>query len=124
MPTAVNRSVDYELTYLHKKRKERTRAGKYRMGKTAFKASTRAGAVAQSPLSYARNRVSVNAPEAIAVATPRFGIANVEDMRLAGPDMLAGSFTEASAKYNALISRRPELRDQVQILAHHEINDD
>lgn len=124
MPTAVNKSVEYELTYLHKKRKERTHAGKYRMGKTSFKASTRAGAVAQSPLSHARNRVSVNAPEGVAVATPQFGIANVEDMRLAGPGMLAGSYTEASEKYSALISRRPELKDQVQILSHHEINDD
>jgi hypothetical protein len=55
--------------------------------------------------------------------TPQFAVANVSDMRLAGPDLVANSYTEASQKYNALIARRPELKDQVQILAHHELND-
>lgn len=121
MPTAVNKSVDYELTYLKKKQQQRIHAGKYRMSRHAFKASTKAGAVANSPLSYARNRISANAPQAVAVETPQYGVANVEDMTLTAPGLLASSFTEASQKYNALISQRPELKDKVQILAHHEI---
>ena len=124
MPTAVNKSVDYELTYLHKKRKTRTRAGKYKMAKHVFKAATKAAAVAASPLSFARTKLSVNAPEAVVVAPPAYGIANVSDMRLAGADMAASSYTEATQKYEALIARRPELAQQVQILAHHELNVD
>jgi hypothetical protein len=124
MPTAVNKSVEYELTYLHKKRTQRTRAGKYRMAKHAFKASTKASAAAVSTLSYARNRISVNAPDTVAVAPPQYAVANVSDMRLAGPDLVASSYTEASQKYSALIARRPELKEQVQILAHHELNED
>jgi hypothetical protein len=124
MPTAVNKSVEYELTYLHNKRTQRTRAGKYNMANHVFKASTKASAAAVSTLSYARNRISVNAPDAVAVAPPQYVVANVSDMRLAGPDLVASSYTEASQKYSALIARRPELKEQVQILAHHELNED
>ena len=121
MPTAVNQSVEYELTYLH--RKQRSRAVKYNVSRHAFKASTKASAVTTSALSYARNRISVNAPEVVAFEAPQYAVANVSDMRLAGPDLVAGSYTEASQKFSALIARRPELRDKVQILAHHELND-
>ncbi len=124
MPAAVSKSVDYELTYLHKKRTQRTRAGKYKLAKHVFKASTKASAAAVSTLSYARNRISANAPDAVTMQPPQYGVANVSDMRLAGPDLLASSYTEASQKYKALIARRPELKDQVQILAHHELNGD
>jgi hypothetical protein len=124
MPTAINKNVDYELTYLHSKRTQRTRGGKYGLAKHVFKASTKASAAAVSTLSYARNRISVNAPEAVAVDNPQYAVANVSDMRLAGPDLVASSYTEASQKYNTLIARRPDLKDQVQILAHHELNDD
>jgi hypothetical protein len=68
--------------------------------------------------------VSVNAPEAVAVEQPQYGVANVTDMRLAGPDLVASTYTEATQKYEALIARRPELKDQVQVLAHHELTVD
>jgi hypothetical protein len=122
MPTAVNKSVEYELTYLHKARTQRTRPVKYLMAKHVFQASTKASAVAASTLSYARNRVSVNAPESVALQPPAYGIANVSDMRLAGPDLVASSYTEAAQKLSALVARRPELRDQVQILTQQELN--
>ena len=122
MPTALNKSVDYELTYLHKKPAQRTRAVKYRVAKHAFKASTKASAVAVSTLSYARNRVSVNAPESVALVAPQYGIANVSDMRLAGPDLVASSYTQAAQQFSVLIAGRPELRDKVQILTLHELN--
>jgi hypothetical protein len=123
MPTAVNKSVEYELAYLHEKRTRLIRAGEYRMANHAFKASTKASAAAVSTLSHARNRISVNAPDAVAVSPPQYAVANVSDMRLAGPDLVASSYTEASQKYSALIARRPELKEQVQILAHHELNE-
>ncbi len=124
MPTAVNKSVEYELTYLHKTRTTRTRKVRYNQSKQAFKASTKGSASAVSTLSYARNRISVNAPESVALQPPQFGVANVSDMRLAAPELVAGSYTEATDQYNALIARRPELAGQVQILAHHELNHD
>jgi hypothetical protein len=122
MPTAVNKSVEYELTYLREKRTQLFRADDYRMANHVFKASTKASAATVSTLSYARNRISVNAPDAVAVAPPQYAVANVSDMRLAGPGLVAGSYTEAQQKYSALIARRPELKDQVQVLAHHELN--
>jgi hypothetical protein len=124
MPTAVNKSVEYELTYLREKRTQLFRADDYLMASHVFKASTKANAAAVSTLSYARNRISVNAPDSVAVAPPQYAVANVSDMRLAGPDLVAGSYTEAQQKYSALIAHRPELKDQVQVLAHHELNND
>jgi hypothetical protein len=127
MPSTESTGVDYELTYLHKEeggKRVRQKAGKYNMAKHVFKAGTRASAAAVSSISYARNRVSVNGPEAVAVEPPQYGVANVSDMRLAGPDLIASSYTEATQKYEALLARRPELTGQVQILAHHELNVD
>ena len=126
MPSTESKSVDYELTYLHKEggRRVRQKAGKYNMAKHVFKATTKASAAAVSSISFARNRVSVNAPEAVVVETPQYGVATVSDMRLAGPDLIASSYTEATQKYEALLARRPELTGQVQILAHHELNAD
>jgi hypothetical protein len=124
MPTAVNKSVDYELTYVREKRTERSRGGKYRFANRAFRESTKAGAVARSPLSHARNRISDNAPEPVTLEPPRYGVANVSDMRLTAPDLVASSYTEAAEQYRTLVARRPELKGRVQVLAHHELNMD
>jgi hypothetical protein len=126
MPSTELKSVDYELTYLHKEggKRVRKKAGKYNMPKHVFKATTKASAAAVSSVSHARNRVSVNAPETVAVEQPQYAVANVSDMRLASPDLVASTYTEATQKYEALIARRPELKDQVQVLAHHELTVD
>ena len=75
MPSAELKSVDYELTYLHKEaggKRVRQKAGTYNVPKHVFKATTKASAASVSSVSSARNRVSVNAPEAVAVEQTQY----------------------------------------------------
>lgn len=118
----VNKSVDYELTYLRKRRLTLFFAGIYKLAKAFFKSGAKGGAVSKSSLSYQNNRPSRNAPEAIAIAPERYVIANVSDMLAHSSELVAGSYTEAVQLYRALVAQKPELQDQVQILSEYEIS--
>ena len=82
----------------------------------------KAGAVSQSKLSFAQNKPSSNAPDAVAVPETRYAIANKSDMKLHSPGLVAGSYTEAKQQYEELINKNPAIKDQVQILSHYELN--
>jgi hypothetical protein len=121
-PMAVNKSVDYELTYLRKKKALLVFAGIYKYAKALFKANVKGGAVAKSSLSYANNRNSVNGPEAVGVTTEQFALANKSDMKLHSSELMAGSYTEAVQMYNNLVKKNPALKDEVQVVSHYELN--
>ncbi len=118
----VAKSVDYELSYLRKKRFTIVFAGIYKYTKSLFKANLRANAVANSSLSYATNRVSVNAPEEVKVQKEEFVVANKSDMKAYDNSMVAGSYSEAAQMYADLVSKQPELKNKVQILSNYERN--
>lgn len=120
-PMAVNKSVDYELSYLRKKR-VLVFAGIYKYAKSLFKANVKGGAVAKSSLSFANNKVSSNAPEAINMKTEQFAVAGKNDMKLYSQEMTAGSYTEAVQLYNKLVEKNPALKDEVQVVSHYELN--
>jgi len=122
MPIGISKDVDYELTYLHKKQSLLIRAGLYKFAKTMFKSNLKASAASQSKLSFANNKISSNAPESVEVPKEQFAIANMSDMKLHSPALVAGSYTEAKQQYEELINKYPEKKDQVQILSHYELN--
>ena len=119
-PNVVSKSVDYEFSYLGKKRKPRP--DRYVYPGRFFKANTKSAAASQSSLSHHNNRVSVNAPEKIIVKEEQYVIANISDMKLHSSELVAASYTEALHKYNQLIIQQPHLRDQLQVLAKYELN--
>jgi hypothetical protein len=116
----VSKSVDYEFSYLGKKRK--TRPDRYVYPGRFFKANTKSAAVSQSLLSHQSNRVSMNAPEKIIVKEEQYVIANISDMKLHSSELVAASYTEALYKYNQLIVTQPALKDKVQVLSEYELN--
>jgi hypothetical protein len=117
----VSKSVDYELTYLRKAHFSLSFAGVYNLAKALFKTATRAGAVSKASLSHLNNRISSNAPEAVTIKPEQYGIANLSDLQLHSPDLVAASYTEAADMYRQLVERQPELKDQLQILSSFEI---
>ena len=119
---AVSKSVDYELSYLRKKRFMIVLAGIYNYARTLFKSNLRASAVSQSPLSYSNNRISVNAPHEVKVQQEEFVIANMSDMKMHGDGMVAGSYSEAAEMFSSLIRNKPELKNKVQIVSQYERN--
>jgi hypothetical protein len=118
----VSKSVDYEFSYLGKKRTKLVFAGIYQYAKSFFRAGTKASAVSNSSLSHVKNRISLNAPEAVAIEAEQFVIANLSDMKLHDNKMVAGSYTEALQFYNELVKKQPAIKDQVQIVSNYELN--
>jgi hypothetical protein len=122
VPNAVSKNVDYELSYLRKKKFSIILAGIYKYAKSLFVANTKAAAVSQSKISFASNRKSANAPGEVMVKDEKFAIANTSDMKLYQSEMVANNFTEAKQKYDELIKSKPGLKDMVQIVSHYELN--
>jgi len=122
MLVGVTRNVDYELSYLHKAQSKLVFAGVYKYAKQLFKSALKGSAASSSKLSFTKNKVSANAPDKVIVQPGQYAVANVSDMKLYQSDMVSGSYTEAKQQYDTLIKTHPELKDQVQILSHFEIN--
>ncbi|HTS45755.1 MAG TPA: DUF6603 domain-containing protein [Puia sp.] len=120
--TALSEDVDYRLTYLRKKKNILEYAGAYKYAKSYFQSNLKSGAVAQSRLSYAQNRISSNAPDQVSVMDTGYAIANTSDMKLHGSGLTAGSYSEAQGLYNKLLAGQPSLQGQVQIVMEHELN--
>ncbi len=118
----VNKSVDYEFSYLGERRSKLIVAGIYQYPELFFRASTKGGAASKSSLSHINNRISINAPAPVNVYEEQFVIANVADMKLHNNTMIAGSYTEAQQFYNNLVKEKPELKDRVQIISQYELN--
>lgn len=123
VPAAVNKSVDYELTYVRKNRGVQEPAGGYKFSKELFKASLRGGAVAKSSLSFLNNRPSVNGPDEVKVEREGFEIVTTSDMNLATKNGTAGSYTEAAQQMKALLTAQPSLAGQVQVVSTYELNE-
>ncbi|SDF81642.1 DUF6603 domain-containing protein [Chitinophaga filiformis] len=119
---AVNKSVDYEMSYLRKKRFALFFAGIYKYSKSLFRSNLKGNAVAKSKMSYATNRQSVNAPDAVTVQKDQYVVANVSDMKMHSAGMVANSYAEAVEMYNTLTAKKPSLKNKVQILSQYEIN--
>ncbi len=121
-PLCVSEDVDYRLSYLRKKTNTLEDAGIYKYAKSYFQSNLKAAAVSRSALSFANNRISVNAPDTVAVTAGSYAIAGTADMKLYGPSMIATSFTEARAMYNQLLQSQPALKGQIQIVSDYELN--
>lgn len=121
VPATVNKSVDYEITYLRKKRELRVFAGIYKYMKSLFKANLRASAVGKSSLSYSNKRISSNAPDQVQIKGEGYAIASTSDMTQYQGSKVAGSYTEAADALAQLIAKDPSLRGKVQIVAEHEL---
>lgn len=118
----VSRSVEYELTYLRKRKYSLSFAGIYKLAKGLFRMGTKAGAVARAALSYESRRVSRNAPEEVEVLGERYGVARVSDMQLQDPQLMADSYREAVEMMQGVVAQRPELQGKLQILSNYELS--
>ncbi len=117
----VAKNVDYELTYLRKRRFSLSPAGLYKFAKGLFKACAKGSAVSKSPLSHQNNRTSTNAPEEVVLKPEKYIVANISDMQMFSSGLAADSYTEASELQRRLIAKNPELQGQLQILSDYEL---
>ena len=122
VPNTVSKSVDYELTYLRKKKFSLIFAGIYNYARELFRTNAKTASVSKSKLSFVNNKISANAPASVAVLEENFAIANTSDMKLHSHELVTGNYTAAKQLYNELIKNNPGLKDQVQIVSHYELN--
>jgi hypothetical protein len=122
VPETVNKSVDYELTYLRKRRGIRIFAGAYTFLKSLFQTNLRASAVANSVLSASQKRVSINAPDPVVLKGDRYTVANTSDLKIYQDGLSAGSFTEAAQMLDQLVRQQPSLKGKVQVVSEYELN--
>ncbi len=119
----VEKSVEYEVLYLRKKRIGIIFAGIFKLAKDIFSAMTKGSAVSKSSISYQNNKKSVNSPDDLTINKEKYGVANVSDMKLHDAGLIAGSQAEAYQMYNNLVSNNPGLKDKVQVLSTYEMSE-
>jgi hypothetical protein len=122
VPSTQTKSVEYEMTYLRKKRDVRMPAGKYTYAKSLFVANLRAGAAYVSPLSVAATRVSKNLPDSVHKQTDGYVVATTNDMKAYAGGVALGSYAEAQDRLDRLLEHNPALEGELQIVADYEVN--
>ena len=120
---AAARAVQYELKYIDSQRDQLPEGPPniFDVDPLAFNTWTLQGAIAQSDLSFARNRKSKLAPQEVAVAEEPFAIVNTSDLTLFDELSLLGSERVALTRVNALIESNPALRGQLQVVPAFEL---
>jgi hypothetical protein len=115
--------VEYELKYIDSQRNQRLEdhPQPFPVDAVSFNTWTLQGAIAQSPLSFARNRKSSLAPEAVAVSQESFAIVNTGDLRLFDELSVLSSERAAAARLNVLLQENPNLRGTLQIVPGFEL---
>jgi hypothetical protein len=120
---AAARVVSYELKYIDSQRVQgpvRPR-GLFDVDAVLFNTFTLNGAIAQSELSFARNRKSNLAPEAVKVSQEPFAIVNKGDLKLFNESSVFGNERSAAARLNELIQTNPSLRGTLQVVPAFEL---
>ena len=120
---AALRQVAYELKYIDSQRQQRlaTDPRPFPVDIVSFNAWTLSGAISQSPLSFARNRKSSLAPEAVAVEQEQFAIVNTGDLTLFDDLSVMGNERAAAARLNTLVEQNPRLRGALQVVPAFEL---
>jgi len=115
----VIRKVEYEVSYPGK---ENQPLNIFQYPASIFQAHLKSAAVSQSSLSLLRNRISLNAPAAVAIQEEQYVLANTSDMKQFGTTAVTGTYTEILQQYNTLVKNNPQLTDQLQVLSTYEVN--
>jgi hypothetical protein len=121
-PGVVSKSVDYEFSYLRKKRLSIIFAGVYKYAKNLFKVNVKGGSVSKSILSGGGIKGSVNAPDKVQVQREQYAVANKADMKLFAENLVADSYEEAFQMYQDIAKSNPGAKKNLQIVSMFEIN--
>ncbi len=121
----VKREVEYELSYIDSQREELVPipAGRLSPDGILFNLFTMNRAIARSPLSYATNRKSALAPDAIQVNQEGYAVANINDLSMAAGTSVMESEAEALDLMNKIQETNPALSGILQVIQAFEINE-
>jgi hypothetical protein len=115
------KEVNYELSYIHRKKRRVLRAGLIRFLSAAFNVLVQGGAISKNANSVGR-KIANNAPAKVDVTTSQYMVVNVSDMQLHAEGMTAGSEAEAYYMQEDLIRKNPSLKNKIQVVSQFEMN--
>ena len=117
----VEKEVDYELSYLHKKKGLTIKAGIFKLFGTAFSMLSKGGTVVNN--TYSVSKYNGGTPPArVATGEPEYLLVNASDLALHAPGMVAKTSTEAYFLHDQLVAGDPSLKGKVLVVSSHELN--
>jgi hypothetical protein len=117
----VPKDVDYELSYVHRRRGITIYDGIFNLFKPIFDLMTEGGAIAENSFSVSKRRPGGNGPAPVEVVGAEYQVVNVSDLSPAGAGMVAKTQAEAIALQDEMIRDDPSLVGSIQVVADHEL---
>ncbi len=114
----LQKEVNYEMSYVHKKRT--LRFGLFKMFVGVYNILVQGNSVSKS--AYAVNkRIATIGPAEINVSNPGYSVVNVSNMELHRSDLSAATEAQAYQMFNEIIAQDPSLRGKVQVVSQYEM---
>jgi hypothetical protein len=124
-PAPINKNVDYEVSYLRGKERNKklVHAGKRGLSKVRFMTGRKAGAASNSAISAKNTLQSALAPTGVETPDEQYLVASTTDMKPHDAAWRAGSYAEARQQYDTLVAEQPALAGRLQVLSTLEVDD-
>src|SRR5262249_12522263 len=119
---AAPRRVSYQLYYKDVQRPLAPQVGLQQVEVGAFEAYAVGGAVAQSPLSYARRGQPAGIPGAVARRQERYAVVGSQDLTAVTAGQDFASEAEALGQLRQLLQQQPGLAGKIQVLPAYQMN--
>ena len=119
---ALQRKVAYELFYIDEQRNLVPQGTLVLPDFNAFDHWTTKGAIASSPLSFAKTGKSLLAPQEVVLAQEAFAVVNASDLRLVAEGTLVSSEGGALHLMDELLRGNPALEGEILVVPVFEVN--
>ncbi len=117
----VQKQVDYELSYVHRKKSVTIKSGRLGILGTMFSIFSKGTAISKNTYSVSKYN-GFTPPSPIATADAEYMVVNASDLSLVSGAAVAATSTEAYALHDQLVAADPSLRGKVMVLASHELD--
>ena len=117
----VDKEVNYELEYVHKKKQLFIKIPIFRLFASIFNVTLNGNAILKSSYSVSK-KTATNAPAKVDITKPGYSVVNVSDMQVYGDTTSVTSEAEAYQMHDALISQNPSLQGSIQVVSNFELN--
>jgi hypothetical protein len=117
----IEKEVDYELSYIHKKKKTVLKWGSIRFFANLFNVLVKGNAVSRNIFSVSK-KVPQRPPVEVNIASPEYMVVKIRDLTLHEEGMVAQTEAQAYMMYNNLLRDNPGLKGTIQVVSKFEVS--
>lgn len=117
----IHKEVNYELTYVHKKKLIIFKWGIFKFATQVFNVLVKGNAITKNTYSYTK-KVATNAPAKVSTPASQYKVVNTSDLSLHSAAAVAISETEAYALHDQIIRKNPALKNKIQVVTQFELD--